>query len=68
LHPLFKPPGQLRATGTYKFEPAGGATMVTFVLDFQPKGLAKLMDGMINKNMQAEVGNLANLKRHLEAH
>ncbi len=30
-----------------------------FVLDFQPKGLARLMDGMIAKTMQSEVGNLA---------
>lgn len=34
----------------------------------QPKGLPKLLDGMIDKDMQAEVGNLANLKTHLGAH
>jgi uncharacterized membrane protein len=60
--------GPARPTGTYKFEARGQSTAVTFVLDFEPKGLAKLMDGVINKNMQAEVGNLANLKKHLEAH
>ncbi len=59
--------GPARPTGTYKFEPAGQSTRVTFVLDFQPKGLARLMDGMINKSMQAEVGNLANLKSVLES-
>ena len=60
--------GPARPVGTYKFEAAGKSTRVTFVLDFQPKGLARLMDGMINKSMQAEVGNLFNLKSYLEGH
>ncbi len=60
--------GPARPVGTYKLEPAGKSTRVTFVLDFQPKGLARLMDGMINKSMQSEVGNLANLKSYLESH
>ncbi|HSD83000.1 MAG TPA: SRPBCC family protein, partial [Anaerolineae bacterium] len=60
--------GPARPTGTYKFESDGKSTKVTFVLDFQPKGLARLMDGMISKNMRAEVGNLSNLKSYLEAH
>jgi hypothetical protein len=33
----------------------------------QRKGLAKLMDGVLNKNMQAEAGKPANRKTHLEA-
>ncbi len=60
--------GPARPVGTYRFEAAGTSTKVTFVLDFQPKGLAKLMDGMINKSMQSEVGNLSNLKAYLESH
>ena len=60
--------GPARPVGTYKFEAAGRSTTVTFVLNFQPKGLARLMDGMINKNMQAEVTNLSNLKSYLESH
>jgi uncharacterized membrane protein len=60
--------GPARPVGTYKFEAAGNSTKVTFVLDFQPKGLAKLMDGMINKSMQGEVATLSNLKSYLEAH
>lgn len=60
--------GPARPTGTYRFESVGKLTKVTFVLDFQPKGLARLMDGMISKNMRAEVGNLSNLKSYLEAH
>lgn len=58
--------GPARPTGSYKFESAGNATTVTFILNFEPKGLQKLMDGMINKQMQAEVGNLSNLKAYLE--
>jgi len=60
--------GPARPVGTYRFEAAGKSTKVTFVLDFQPKGLARLMDGMIKNNMQAEVGNLSNLKSYLETH
>ena len=59
--------GPARPTGWYAFEAAGKSTKVNFTLDFQPKGLAKLMDGMIAKSMQAEVGTLSNLKRYLEA-
>jgi len=59
--------GPARPTGIYRFEPAGSGTKVTFVLDFQPKGLAKLMDGMIGKTMQSEVGMLSNLKTVLES-
>jgi hypothetical protein len=60
--------GPARPVGTYRFESAGSSTKVTFVLDFQPKGLARLMDNMINYVMRAEVGNLSNLKSYLEAH
>jgi len=59
--------GPARPTGTYKLEAADSGTRVSFVLDFQPKGLAKLMDGMIGKTMQSEVGNLSNLKTVLES-
>ena len=59
--------GPARPTGTYKFESEGKSTKVTFVLDFQPKGLMKLMDGMINKSMKEEVGTLSNLKSYLES-
>lgn len=60
--------GPARPTGLYEFESDGNTTKVKFTLDFQPKGLAKLMDGMIAKSMQEEVGMLANLKRFLESH
>ena len=59
--------GPARPVGTYKLEALGKSTRVTFALDYQPKGLARLMDGMIKKSMQAEVGKLANLKSYLES-
>ncbi len=58
--------GPARPTGTYHFQAVGDETSVTFVLDFQPKGLAKLMEPMISKQMQTEVATLANLKAYLE--
>jgi uncharacterized membrane protein len=60
--------GPARPMGSYTFDSAGKSTRLTFVLDFQPRGLAKLMDGMINKSMQVEVATLANLKTYLETH
>jgi len=60
--------GPARPTGTYKFEASGKSTKLTFTLDFQPKGLARLMDGMINSTMKDEVQTLSNLKAYPEAH
>ena len=58
--------GPARPTGSYTLEPTGSATRVTFVLNFEPKGLARLMDGMISRTMQSEVALLSNLKTILE--
>jgi carbon monoxide dehydrogenase subunit G len=58
--------GPARPTGSYEFEPEGDGTRVRFVLDFQPKGLARLMGPMIQKTMQSEVGQLSALKQVLE--
>jgi uncharacterized membrane protein len=60
--------GPARPTGTYILRPLDDSTHVTFILDFQPKGFARLMDGMINKSMKAEVAMLSNLKTYLESH
>ncbi|HEX2698115.1 MAG TPA: SRPBCC family protein [Anaerolineales bacterium] len=60
--------GPARPTGIYQFESTGSSTKITFILDFQPKGLAKLMDGMINSTMEEEVATLSNLKAYLESH
>ncbi len=59
--------GPARPEGHYYFESGAEGTKLRFVLDFQPRGFAKLMNGMIQKTMQAEVANLSNLKRILEA-
>jgi uncharacterized protein YndB with AHSA1/START domain len=58
--------GPARPTGTYTFGTDGKETTVTFILDFQPKGLAKLMEPMINQSMKSEVATLSNLKTYLE--
>jgi uncharacterized membrane protein len=58
--------GPARPTGTYLFKSMDDSTQVKFILDFQPKGLAKLMDGMINKSMKGEVEKLSNLKAYFE--
>jgi uncharacterized membrane protein len=60
--------GPARPTGTYRFESLGDSTRLTFVLDFQPKGLARLMDPMIARTMRSEVATLSNLKAYLESH
>ena len=58
--------GPARPTGTYKFEAVGSSTRVTFILHFEPKGLAKLMDPMITSSMKSEIAMLTDLKIYLE--
>jgi uncharacterized membrane protein len=58
--------GPARPTGTYRFETDGMSTTVLFALDFQPKGLARLMEPMINQSMKSEVATLSTLKASLE--
>jgi uncharacterized membrane protein len=58
--------GPARPTGTYKFEASGNSTRVSFALHYEPKGLAKLLDPMINNAMRGEVATLSNLKSYLE--
>jgi len=60
--------GPARPTGIYKFEARDGMTWVTLFLDYQPKGLAWLMDSMVEKAMQGEIAVLSNLKVYLESH
>lgn len=59
--------GPARPTGIYRLSSAGDSTTVTFTLDFQPTGLARLMDPLIAQTMRGEVGTLANLKAYLES-
>jgi uncharacterized membrane protein len=58
--------GPARPIGTYKFESAGKSTRLTFTLDFESRGLGKLMDPMIAASMRSEVAMLSNLKAYLE--
>ena len=59
--------GPARPTGTYRFKAVGDATHVTFMLHYEPKGLARLMDPMITRTMRSEVATLSNLKAYLES-
>lgn len=59
--------GPVRPVGRYELAADGAeATTLTFTLDAQPKGIMKLMSPVISKQMQTEVGHLADLKRDLE--
>lgn len=58
--------GMVRPTVTYRLEPEGDATRVTYILHFEGKGPAKLMDPIVTLVMRAEVAMLPNLKACLE--
>ena len=58
--------GPARPIGTFNLSPTNDGTRLKFTLHFEPKGFARLMDGMINRTMQSEVAMLANLKTYLE--
>jgi uncharacterized membrane protein len=58
--------GPARPTGTYRLETTGDTTRVTLLLEYAPRGLARLMDSIIERTMRAEVAMLANLKTYLE--
>jgi uncharacterized membrane protein len=59
--------GPARPTGRFALAEAGpGSTRLTFSLDLAPKGLMRLMNGMVEKTMRAEVSQLGRLKQVLE--
>ena len=58
--------GRVRPTAAFKFEPEGTSTRVTYILHFEPKGYAKLMEPMVRTNMRTELSMLPNLKACLE--
>ena len=60
--------GPARPTGAYRLEAVDEATRVTFRLDYEPQGFARLMSPMIARTMRSEVAMLSNLKTYLEAH
>ena len=59
--------GMVRPTSTFKVETEGEATVVTWILHFEGKGPAKLMDPLVSTVMRGEIANLPNLKTCLES-
>lgn len=59
--------GPARPTGVYRLSDVDGGATVHFTLDFQPTGVARLMDPIITSTMKSEVAMLANLKAYLES-
>jgi uncharacterized protein YndB with AHSA1/START domain len=59
--------GPVRPEGRYELAEENGSTRLSFSLSAELKGLKKLMSPMVQKQMNAEVGNLDNLKRVLES-
>ena len=61
--------GPARPTGTFKMRAEGKTTQLIFLLDYEPRNFVeKLMRGIIQRSMNAEIANLANLKGYLEEH
>ena len=58
--------GPARPVGLFDLEPTASGSRVRFSLSYEPKGLKRLMNPLIQKVMDAEVRNLANLKRAIE--
>jgi hypothetical protein len=59
--------GPARPEGSYLLTQSQDGTKVRFILDLRPKGLMKVLDGLVAKTMQSEVGQLAKLKEAIEA-
>lgn len=59
--------GPARPRGSYAFAPEGEGTRVAFSLEFQPRGLQRLMSRMIQSSMDKEVAAISRLKAVLEA-
>lgn len=54
--------GPARPVGSFVLkELAADSTEVTFTLDLKPRGMMILMTPMINRQVEAEVGNIGNL-------
>ncbi|GAP56110.1 SRPBCC family protein [Arthrobacter sp. 92] len=58
--------GPARPHGGYYLSTEGDSTRVRFALEYQPKGLAALMNFMVQRTMNAEVAQLERLKTVLE--
>ena len=58
--------GLVRPTASFKVEPVGQDTRVTYSLRFDGKGPARLMEPIVATIMKSEIGMLENLKSCLE--
>jgi uncharacterized membrane protein len=58
--------GPARPHGGYYLSTEGSSTRIRFALEYHPKGLAGLMNNMIQRTMKAEVAQLERLKTVLE--
>jgi len=58
--------GPVRPRGRYLLTPADGGTRVRFELEAEVGGLKRLMAPMVQKTMNAEVGQLDRLKQVME--
>ncbi|MBO1267848.1 SRPBCC family protein [Arthrobacter cavernae] len=58
--------GPARPTGGYYLSTEGSSTRLRFALEYNPKGLQKLMNGLIQKTMESEVAQLERLKAVIE--
>ncbi len=60
--------GPLRGTFKYSYQEAGGKTKVSYEMDYQPAGLARLFGGMIERQMPEDLAKtLRSLKKYVEA-
>ena len=59
--------GMVRPTAKFLVEARGDSTVVTWILHFEGKGPAKLMDPLVTQVMRQEMSMLPNLKACLEA-
>jgi uncharacterized membrane protein len=59
--------GPARPTGGYYLSTEGEATRLRFALRYEPKGLKRLLDGLIQSTMVDEVAQLEKLKAVIEA-
>jgi uncharacterized membrane protein len=59
--------GPARPHGGYYLSTEGNSTRVRFALEYHPKGLAGLLNTVIQRTMKAEVAQLERLKAVLEA-
>lgn len=59
--------GPARPVGLFEIIPTASGSVLRFSLVYEPQGLMRLMDGMIQKAMNGEVQNLSALKAVMEA-